>query len=162
MFKSILFRSAICAMACDGQIHPDEIQELSLILKETTYFNDENSLQLEGILNEEIQPRKLMSSYFEMLQSHDFSLVEQLLIFEIVFRIVNSDNIIHENEIVFIKVLMKKLKTPKSLLTDRFGSLVNILGPEYAQEDKIKLKIWLEEIDLPEIKSINPRHLKKG
>ena len=37
-FKKILFKVAFCAMACDGKIQKEEIEELKIMDKKTSYF----------------------------------------------------------------------------------------------------------------------------
>jgi len=56
-FEKLLFTSAVSVMACDGEIHDDEIVEVKEIINNTPYFlnldtNSELKTNLENIKKE--------------------------------------------------------------------------------------------------------------
>ena len=52
-FKKLLFKTAFCVMACDGNIDESEIEEMKKIDSTTTYFNDiDLSIELDKLISD--------------------------------------------------------------------------------------------------------------
>lgn len=146
-FKKLLFDVACSAVACDGQIDEREIQELKYIDKSTTYFEDidlSNNLKrfVENFKNE---PVKTINNIIEKLKEEFLSPVEEMLVLEIVLRLVYSDTKIDEKEIEFIQSIRSCLTLDDEMITQRFGVIdflintkENIVAPEEKAEDRIK------------------------
>jgi len=123
-FEKLLFNTAICVMACDGQIHESEVSELELIAENTPYFRElDYKNELNKIMKEIEKNTNVMKRYFNTLKEADLSPVQELLILEVVLRIMYSDNRIDENEVKFVKLIKSYLKMPDQIIFERFGKI---------------------------------------
>ena len=123
-FEKLLFNTAVCVMACDGQIHENEVNELKLIAENTPYFKelDYNS-ELKKIMKELKKNTNIMKLYFDLFKDAEFTPVQELLILEVVLRMMYADNRIDENEVKFIKLIKRYLKIPDQIIFERFGEI---------------------------------------
>jgi uncharacterized tellurite resistance protein B-like protein len=123
-YEKLLFNTAVCVMACDGQIHENEVNELNSIASTTPYFGKlDYKNELNMIMKKIKKNVNIMKLYFNNIQQADLSLAQELLILEVVLRIMYSDNRIDENEIKFIKLLKSYLKIPDQVIFERFGKI---------------------------------------
>ena len=92
-FQKLLFRSAVCVMACDGEIHEDEKKEIDKIVNTTHYFKYMDcSSEFQHIIAEiEERGKGVIRSYFDQIRESDFTPVQELLLLEILMRIINAD-----------------------------------------------------------------------
>jgi uncharacterized tellurite resistance protein B-like protein len=124
-YHRILFHTAVLVMACDGEIHADELRELQLANQRTGYFTgidfDSELGRLSAGLEDDKQ--KVIQEYFHSLGSCEFDIVQRLQIVELVLRIVYADQRVHENEIRFCRMIQRELRVPDSLINQRFGSV---------------------------------------
>jgi hypothetical protein len=157
-FKKILFKVAFCAMACDGEIQKEEIEELKFMDKNTSYFADiDLSNELTQLVNDfESKGTKVIEELFELLRTTKLNPIQELLVLEIALRIINADNVIDENEVKFINFLRSKLEVYDEIIIDRFGELDILYTNEYSK-NKFTLeqeKEFTENIELPEISDL--------
>ena len=122
-FKQLLFKTAICCMACDGHIDPKEEEELKRMGENVTYFSDldlssELTLFLNDLLN---RGKKVIDDYFHELKGTKLNTVQELLILEVALRIIHADEKIEENELKFLRLLRGQLKVYDEIIIDRFG-----------------------------------------
>lgn len=124
-FRNILFRTAVFAMACDGEIHETEIQELESIAKNTPYFEgtEQGSLLAELVEKIKKQGRSTVKEYFELISGGEFTPSEELLILEVALRIIQADKKIDQNEERFMRALRRCLLVSDEILKLRFGSI---------------------------------------
>lgn len=123
-FEKLLFNTAVCVMACDGEIHDREIQELKLIAKNTPYFKDlDYKSELSIILKDVENNTNIIKQYFEELKNAELSPVQELLILEVVLRMMYADNRIDENEVKLIRIIKSYLKIPDQIIFERFGEI---------------------------------------
>jgi len=163
-FKKILFKVAFCAMACDGEIHEDEIKELKLMDKNTSYFADiDLSDELEQLVKDfKNKGAKVIDELFELLRNTKLNPIQELLILEVALRIINADNVIDDNEIKFINFLRSKLDIYDEIIIDRFGELDILHTNEYSKNNLTieEEKNYTENIQLPDIKDLSQVVLK--
>jgi len=123
-FEKLLFNTAVCVMACDGEIHDSEIQELKLIAKNTPYFKDlDYQTELNRIMLSIKNNTNIMKQYFEEIKAVALSPVQELLILEVVLRMMYADNRIDENEVKLIRIIKSYLKIPDQIIFERFGEI---------------------------------------
>ena len=158
-FKRLLFETACCAVACDYHIDEREIHELQYISESTTYFKDiDLSKQFENFLadfkgNETETINRLVGK----IKDAPLSPVEELLILEIVLRLIYADTKIDEKEIAFLKSIRLALSVSDEVITDRFGG-IDILIKEHkivkpADEKDVK-KLSYDSDDLNSLENI--------
>jgi len=167
-FKKLLFKVAFCAMTCDGYIDDREIEELKIIDTKTKYFSDiDLSQELDSMISDvKEKGRKILDDLLLEITQQNLNTIQELLILEVAFRIVNADEKIEENEKWFIKILRAKLKVHNETIIDRFGQTELLFNKEYNhnidrsliqlnQQNKFKLPEMkdIEKIDLDNFKT---------
>ena len=121
-FKKLLFKTAFCVMACDGNIDESEIEEMKKIDSSTTYFNDiDLSIELDNLISDlKNKNVKIVKNLFDSLGENTLSISQELLILEVTLRIINADNIIDENEVRFLNLIRSKLDVADKIISERF------------------------------------------
>lgn len=122
-FKRLLFDIACSAVACDGHIDDREIRELKYIDKSTTYFEDiDMSKKLNRFVdNFKNDPIDTINNIIEKLKETFLNPVEEMLVLEIVLRLVYADTKIDERETEFIQSIRGCLSLDDEMITQRFG-----------------------------------------
>ena len=122
-FKEILLYTAVCAIACDGDIDDREKEALYNIEKNSPYFSSED---LSSTLDKLIE--NCMSSFqsfkdelFKSLDEVELNIVEELTLLEISFRIIAADEIEQESEQEFVINVRQHLKVESEMIRERFG-----------------------------------------
>lgn len=165
-FKQILFKTAFCCMACDGHIDDREIQELKIMDKKTSYFEDVDlSKELENLISQfNKKGKKTIEELFQQLRDTDLNTVQELLLLEVALRIINADERIDENEIKFIHFLRSKLVVHDEIILDRFGKVEFLFDKDYKKEIGVgvKRKELIDSITLPEIEDMKAIDLSVG
>ena len=124
-FKKMLFDIACSAVACDGHIDEREIKELQRIEKSTAYFRDINLSRKLEIFVERFQknPDSTIEEILNKLKASILNPVEEMLILEIVLRLIYADVKIDEKEITFLQSIRSRLSIDDELVTERFGEI---------------------------------------
>ena len=156
-FKKILFKTAFCVMACDGHIDDLEIEEMKKIDINTAYFNKVDLSDELSQLIEEVKTKGkiIVLELFQTLRTTKLTIVQELLIIEVAFRIINADNKVDENEIKFLNLLRSKLDVENETLRDRFGNIPYLSNMNYAKINLIDSQNnFIENIKLPDMISL--------
>lgn len=133
-FERILFQTAFCCMACDGEIHDAEIQELKWVYKNTLYFKDLEFTNELNLLLINSENENIIENLFAIIEKENLSIVKELLLLEISLRIINSDKFVKEIEVQFVQYLRSKLKVPNEIIFERFG-LIEFFSEKNYSED---------------------------
>jgi hypothetical protein len=135
-FQRLLFRTAFCVMACDGHIDEREVNEIKLMNKSSAYFQGiDLSNELEELLTDlKARGKQIVDELFDTLAKLDISMVQELLILEVAFRLVHADEKVDENEIKFLRFLRSKLKIHDEIIRDRFGVVEYLFDKDYSQD----------------------------
>lgn len=139
-FQQILFMTAVYSMACDGEIHEKEIKALNEIASETPYFKDINH---ENLLKKHVEKLKksgkeVLKKYFNTLKNQDFNASEEMLILEVMIRIIQADLKLDENEERFIYFVRRSLAISDEIIKYRFGNRRYLFLSEYDSLGNIK------------------------
>jgi len=150
-FKEILLRTAVCAIACDGDIDDREKEALYNIEKKSPYFSSEDlSSSLDKLIENCMSGfQSFKDELFKSLDEVELNIVEELTLLEISFRIIAADDIEQESEQEFIINLRKHLKVENEIIRERFG-MIDYLTKE---ESEIKSLDITPDIEIREIKS---------
>ena len=163
-FKKLLFEVACCTIACDFDIDEKEIQELHSIDESTTYFKDiDLSKQLEDFLadieengtesiNELVEKR--INGLIERIKDATLTPVEELLILEILLRLMYADTVIHENEIKLLNSVRLILSLSDEIITSRFGMIDFPLNKQEISTPADEKTIGDQESALPDLDDI--------
>lgn len=122
--RNILLKTAVFAMSVDGEIHKNEIAEFDKIAEKTSYFDEINYKEkMESFIkniNDNFEEE--VFNYYEELREKDFSVVEILLIFEVLIKIIKADEVIKDSEEKFINNVRNVFKyISDDIFISRFG-----------------------------------------
>ena len=142
--QKILLDSAICALACDGEIHEKELRELKLIVEQAQYFKGFNGRELIRGLIDTVQKdgKKFLSEYFAALDAAELTPVQVIL------RIVNADERIDDNEKTFVQLVRAKFRLYDEIIVQRFGHI-----PFLTLREQIELSESNEQMEYARILS---------
>ena len=132
-FSKLLFRTAFCLVACDGEIHEQEIGELKLINTNTPYFGE---IDLESELDSLIRDlsdrgTQAIRDLFSLFRNTKLSMVQELLLLEVSLRVINADQRVDPNEVKFVKTMRLYLDVLDPLIVQRFGQIPYLVGKGY-------------------------------
>lgn len=124
-FKNILFKSAMCMMASDGEIHESECKEIKDLIEDTQYFTGIESEKVFADYIKDIQNRGriVIDEFISTISESDINIVQKLLMLEVLLRIIHADNNIDKSEIAFLHNVRTKLKIHEELIKERFGTI---------------------------------------
>ena len=122
-FNEILLRTAVCAIACDGDIDDREKEALYNVEKNSPYFSTTDlSSTLDKLIENCMSDIQLFSDeLFISIDEVELNIVQQLTLLEISFRIIAADEIEQDSEKMFIISLRKHLKLDDDMIKKRFG-----------------------------------------
>lgn len=157
-FQSLLFRTAFCLMACDGHIDEREVNEIKLMNRASAFFkgidlSDELERLLVSLKN---KGKHIVDELFDVLSKSEITIVQELLILEVAFRIVHADEKVDENEIKFLRFLRSKLKLHDEIILDRFGVVEYLFDKDYSK-DIVKSETrsdLISTISIPELSEL--------
>jgi len=139
-YKEILLRTAVCAIACDGDIDEREKEALYRIEKNSPYFCAEDLSNNLDIMLEECMGnfQLFLDELLESIDKVTLNIVQELTLLEISLRIIAADDIELDSEKEFIINLRGHLKLDNDVLTERFGIIdyLNKEESEFKQFDK--------------------------
>jgi hypothetical protein len=157
-FQKVLFRTAFCVMACDGHIDQREIDEIKLMNKSASYFQ---GIDLSGELDVLLKDLKEKGKHFvdELIINIsllNLSIIQELLILEVAFRMIYADAKVDENEIKFIRFLRSKLNLQDEIIRDRFGVVEYLFDKDYSKdiEKELVQKDFFSTTAMPEYKDL--------
>lgn len=160
-FQKILFKSAMCVMACDGEIHDSEVAEMEIISQKTSYFNKlDYHKEIAEILNDfSNDNKKVLAKYFLELEKNELSSVQKLQLLEIVMRIIHADDRIDPNEIKFLQLVKYKLAVHDEIFFKRFGEVSYLTGSMMNNKVSPKKDAFIKDITMPDFSEIQSKFL---
>ncbi len=128
-FKDFLFKSAVIAMACDGDIAEEEINEIKTIVANEIYFM---GYEFEEPLQKNIEAIKINGKYavnqfLQEITNNDLNEHQELLLIEVLLKIIQADTKVEENELRFLHLAKSKLKTDEQTLIVKFPHQIDYL-----------------------------------
>jgi uncharacterized tellurite resistance protein B-like protein len=146
-FKEFLFKSAVMAMACDGDIADTEIAEIKNIVANEIYFM---GYDFEGPLKNNIDNIKAngkgaINQFLQEIETNNLSEHQEILLIEVLLRIIEADNDIQTSELKLLQMAKAKLKVDEQTLIVKFPKQIDYLldfhnyGLHQEFTDEIKL-----------------------
>jgi len=128
-FQTFLFKSAVTVMACDGNISETEIAEIKNMVANEIYFMDysyEEPLKnnLDSI---KANGKNAINQYLIELGNANLNERQELLLIEVLIRMIEADTQIEENEIKFLQLVKAKLKVSEETLIVKFPNQIEYL-----------------------------------
>ena len=156
-FKKLLFDIACSTMACDYDIDDREIQELKNISESTNYFKGVDlSKRLENFkskFNENAE--ETINDFTRKLEGSFLNPVQEMLLLEIVLRIVYADTKIDPHEVEFVNKVRSFLSISDELIKDRFGVIDFLINKQIdIAETKEKQKESLSSTDMENLENL--------
>lgn len=152
-FSEILLRTAVCAIACDGDIDEREKEMLFNIEKNLEYFSEiDLSSSLEIALQDCTSDLKLFTdNLFKSLDEVELNIAEELTLLELSFRIIAADDIEQKSEQDFIINLSQHLDVDYEIIRQRFGTIA------YLEKKESEFKKFDTSIDIENIQINNKK-----
>lgn len=128
-FKKFLFKSAVMTMACDGNIAEEEISEIKNMVFNEIYFMgfDYEDLLKDGIEDIKVNGKVAINQYLQELNSIELNEHQEILLVEVILKIIEADNEIQTSEIKFLQLVKSKLKTDEQTLIIKFPKQIDYL-----------------------------------
>lgn len=128
-FKKFLFKSAVMAMACDGDIADIEITEIKNMVANEIYFM---GYDFEEPLKNNIDyikknGKNAINQYLQEIGTNDLNEHQEILLIEVLLRMIESDNNIQHPELKFLQMAKAKLKIDEQTLIVKFPNQVRHL-----------------------------------
>jgi uncharacterized tellurite resistance protein B-like protein len=128
-FKEFLFKSAVMAMACDGEIAESEIVEIKNIAANEIYFL---GYDFEGPLKNNIDNIKAngkgaINQYLQEIGTNNLNEYQEILLIEVLLRIIEADNDVQASELKFLQMAKAKLKVDEQTLIVKFPTQIDHL-----------------------------------
>lgn len=128
-FKDFLFKSAVIAMACDGNIAEEEINEIKNIVANEIYFMGyefEEPLQ-KNIDDIKSNGKNAINQFLQEITLNNLDEHQELLLIEVLLKVIHADTKVEENELKFLQLAKSKLKTDEQTLIVNFPHQVDYL-----------------------------------
>lgn len=128
-FKTFLFKSAVMAMACDGDIADEEINEIKNIVANEIYFmgyDIEEPLK-SNIENIKVNGKNAINQYLQEIVTNELHEHQEILLIEVILRMIHADNKIEDSELKFLHIVKSKLKIDEHTLIIKFPNEIDIL-----------------------------------
>jgi uncharacterized tellurite resistance protein B-like protein len=128
-FKPFLFKSAVMAMACDGNIAEAEISEIRNIVANEIYFmgyDFEEPLK-SNTENIKANGKNAINKYFQEIVANDLNEHQEILLIEVLLRMILADGKVDESELKFLHMAKSKLKTDEQTLIVKFPHQIDYL-----------------------------------
>ena len=128
-FRDFLLKSAITIMACDGNIHDEEINEFKKMAENEIYFMNYDFDQplKDGINYIKSNGTKAINEYLNELSSENLKPKQELILIEVLINIIEADNKLEENEIKFLQMVKSKLSVTEETIISEFPEQIKYL-----------------------------------
>ncbi|CAA9202875.1 hypothetical protein FLA105534_04294 [Flavobacterium bizetiae] len=117
------------AMACDGDIANEEIKEIKNIVANEIYFmgyDFEEQLKIT-IKNIKVNVKNAINQYLQEIATNGLNEHQEILLIEVLLRIILADEKVEESEIKFLQMVKAKLKIDEQTLTVKFPHHIEFL-----------------------------------
>lgn len=129
VFKDFLLKTAVIAMACDGNISVEEINEIKSIVANEIYFMGyEYEEQLKKNIEEiRVNGKNTVNQFLREITTYDLNEHQELLLIEVLLKIIQADAKVEENELRFLHLVKSKLKIAEQTLIVKFPHQIDYL-----------------------------------
>ena len=129
VFQSLLLKAAVSAIACDGSIDATEINEFKNIAENEIYFMGFDYEDLLDVSLQQIKSKgaEAINDFLNELSSSSLNENQELLLIEVLIRVIESDEKIEPNEVKFLQMVKAKLKTNEETIITKFPKQINYL-----------------------------------
>lgn len=128
-FKKMLFKGAFSMMACDGNIHTNEINEIKALAQNSPYFSDlDYEMEIIEARNElRIEGAKSIERFLAGIGQSDLTEKQELMLIEVLIKIIEADEQIESSELKFMQMIKENLKVNEETLVAKFPTHIDYL-----------------------------------
>ncbi len=150
-FQTLLLKSAVSMVSCDGQVETSEIEEISKIAENEIYFM---GFEYSKLLNEQLdyiknKGKTAINEFLADLSTSELNENQELILIEVLIKALESDNKVEKSEIKFLQLVKSKLKITEETLITKFPKHFNYLldfngfglNSEFDEEFELDLNI---------------------
>jgi len=128
-FQQFLLRSAVIAMACDGNISSTEIEEIKKMVRTEIYFL---GYDFEEPLSQNLDLIKTygitaINQYLSEVSAVNLTDKQALILIEVLLRTIEADGKVEQREIKFVRVVKSNIGISDEALITKFPSRINYL-----------------------------------
>ena len=150
MNEELLLKTAFCCMACDGEIAPDEIRQISEYIAVSNSFGN---IDAQAHLNDyivEINTRKSLFLIDFLKEIHDADLDddEAIKVLDVAIKMIEADNVVEYSEISFIKKLRNQFSISDEVLNEKMPDKEDYFLPDIKAPDLYDWTSQFESINL--------------
>lgn len=134
-FQKLLLETVICSIACDGDIDDREITELHKMVSHAQYFKkfDAHELLENMLQSVKTDGQAFLRGYFDALRQSDLPSAQEMLVLEVVLRVIQADGRIDDNEVIFLKLVRSNFNVHDEIIHQRFGNVPYLTGGSTSQ-----------------------------
>lgn len=140
-FQSLLLRTAVVCMGVDGEIHQSEITVLKKVIKQSAYFLDfAYEDELQGYIDRlKKEGKGEIENYLSFLCSCDLEAKQKIILFEVLLKIVDADEHVHQNELYLLDQIRNAIRVDETELLLHFPRHLNYLLDFEARSQELNL-----------------------
>jgi len=158
-FSNLLFQTAFCCMACDGEIDKEEEVPLLISMCEKIPILKGIDFQTEvNLLIDKLnkQGKEFMSDYLNELKNSSLMEEEGIILINYAIQMIKADNIIKYSEIKFFKAIRHRLKISDEKILEKHPDFEPYLEKDIETESFLDIitKQYLDIAELPQFEAI--------
>ena len=166
--SELLFQTAFCCMASDGDIDIREVATIKSMCEKSPLFENIDIQAKLNLLVKKINAdsKKFIAEYLELLKNNSLPEEDELTLLDFAIQTIWADEIVLYSEIKFFKNIRYRLKVSDEKILERFADVPDIelfLEQDIVTEsffDKI-LSQYFETVELPQFELISIDTTKK-
>ena len=145
-FKNLLFRTAFCCMASDGEIDNRELAIIKSMCEKSSLFdNFDYQTELNSLVEKINKEGKMfILRYFELLKNSSLSEEEELTLIDFAIQTILADELIEYSEIKFFKNIRLRLKVSDEKILERFADFPDM--EQFLEQDIITDSSLLDKV----------------
>ncbi len=156
-FKRLLLKTAIFVKANDGRVHEDNLREIQNYTKIASYFKDIDTEVLMTEIMDDLRANKenAIEAYLKDLGEANLTLIQELLILEIIMRIMHGSDTLDQHEIEFLQAVRTRLKVYNEIILERFGEIDYLVNQQYTDVKESEGTEYIPDITSPDLMRFN-------
>lgn len=158
-FDKLLFKTAFCCMAADGNIDKREIYLIKSMCEKSPLFANFNFQEEINLLVGKINSggKSFIQYYFDLLKQTQLTEQEELTLIDFAIQTINADEQVEYSEIKFFKNIRHRLQVSDEMILERFPDIEQYLEQDIITDgflDKITSN-YLEISEIPQFDIIS-------
>ena len=134
-FQQLLMRSAVIALACDGNVDQAEIEVVQRLVANEIYFLGYDFQYPFEIYLDQIKTQGIsaVEEYLTELKDAPINPRQKILLVEVLLRVMDADNQWAQNEKAFLHMVLDRIQLPLEDLMLNFPKHSDILSTDHSR-----------------------------